>query len=73
MSFLGDSVLRSLKTRPECIRNLADTDSAIESGPNTNLGRRNAYELEGVLNKNNHTKDASFQTIRSWMHPDCGG
>ena len=40
----GDSIVRSLKTRPECIRKLADTDSAIECGPNSNLGRRNAYE-----------------------------
>ena len=43
--FIGDSVVRSLKTRPECIRKLADTDSAIESGPNSNLGRRCAYEI----------------------------
>ena len=42
---IGDSVIRSLKTRPECIRKLADTDSAIESGPNSNLGRRRAYEI----------------------------
>ena len=39
--FSGDSIVRSLKTRP---RKLADTDSAIESGHNSNLGRRNAYE-----------------------------
>ena len=33
-----------MKTRPECIRKLSDSDSAIESGPNSNLGRRLAYE-----------------------------
>lgn len=44
LSFSGDSIVRSLKTRLECIRKITDTDSAIESGPNSNLGRRNAYE-----------------------------
>ena len=44
-STIGDSVVRSLKTRLEYIRKLADTDSAIESGPNSNLGRRRAYEI----------------------------
>ena len=42
---IGDSVVRSLKTRPECILKLADTDSVIESGPNSNLGRQRAYEI----------------------------
>jgi hypothetical protein len=53
-SLVGDSVVKSLKTRPECIRKLADTDSAIDCGTNSNLGKRYAYELLAIQQRSTY-------------------